>query len=94
MKDRPDFAGDAKDVVLLGITDQVDVQLPTRAVDEDDPFVRTDTHAGGVTRRQLRWLIPASLLAVFAIVGYAGWGLWDGRGPGVPADMAVNVSAR
>lgn len=44
-----------------------------------------------MTRRQLRWLIPAFVLAVFTIAGYAGWGLWNGPGPGVPADMALNV---
>ncbi len=38
-------------------------------------------------------MIPASLFTVFTIVGYAGWGLWDGRGPGVPADMPVAVPA-
>lgn len=44
-----------------------------------------------MTRRQLRWLIPAGLFALFTIAGYAGWGLWDRLGTDVRTEMAVNV---
>lgn len=44
-----------------------------------------------MTRRQLRWLIPAGLFALFAMAGYAGWGLWDRLGSEVRTGIAVNV---
>jgi mono/diheme cytochrome c family protein len=46
-----------------------------------------------VTQRQRRWLIPASLFALFTIAGYVGWELWDGVGPVGPEAIAVNVPA-
>jgi mono/diheme cytochrome c family protein len=45
-----------------------------------------------VTGRQLRWLIPAALFILFAIAGYAGWGLWDRLIHEVDTEMAVDVS--
>lgn len=42
-----------------------------------------------MTRRQLRWLIPAGLFALFTMAGYAGW--WHRSGPDVHTEVAVAV---
>lgn len=44
-----------------------------------------------MTASRLRWLIPAALFVIFALAGYAGWGLWRGPGLDPPPQMAVRV---
>lgn len=40
---------------------------------------------------RLRWLIPAALFVVFALAGYAGWGLWHAPGLDTPPQIAVRI---
>ena len=44
-----------------------------------------------MTAPRLRWLIPAALFVIFALAGYAGWGLWHSRGFDTLPEMAVRV---
>lgn len=44
-----------------------------------------------MTRRHLRWLALGGLFVIFAIAGYARWGLWDRVKPEAGTQMVVHV---